>query len=376
MNDRWFAAFCQDPRKAITDLFSGRTGAGSSMRLDVPELLLLWFPPTLVAERIQLDDALLAWLLEMREGYALQVERLGLSVYAKRVGDALIALQLLGLPRARSEIRENMESWLSWLTPLRVAPERDPALECLRLLTQGQPDIRHTATWFRHAVDGRPEYLTVALVGLQRLPNDGDAKKNQSLMLQALLDHAATTFDDLKEALSFFNRRFAALRGLYPRGPQHWQHVLAEVLSRFQRRVTTQIGEALANELRKVQPAKHGSPFPHDKAHAQEQKTGLEAGVDYDHSRKAGNRGDVWKHGVLVALAGIIAKHSGQFRYVESHSGAPVHQLKSENKEWKQGVGKAVGHSGRYASAAKACVEGGRYPAGWVLVAEELSDRF
>ena len=146
VSDRWIEAFRQDPQMAVANLFTGR-GAGSSMRLDVPELLRLWFPPSLAEERAQLDDALLAWLLEMRESCASQINRLGLSAYGKRIGDALIALQLLDLPRAKGEIRENMDAWLRWLTPLRTAPERDPALECLRLLTQGQTDVarRHMA---------------------------------------------------------------------------------------------------------------------------------------------------------------------------------------------------------------------------------------
>ena len=262
MSDRWFAAFRQDPQSAVADLFSVRTGVGSSLRLDVPELLRLRFPPNLAEERRQLDSALLAWLLEMRESYSSQVERLGYSVYGKRVGDALIALQLLDLPQARGEIRENMDAWLRWLSPLRLAPERDPALECLRLLTQGQPDTRHTATWLRLAVDRRSEYLTVALTGLQLLPNGGDPWKNQVLMLQALLCHATTTFHEVNGALKAFNRRFGALRGLYPRASQHWHDVLEEALPRFQHQVSAPLSKDLVDELRKRQPAKRRKALP------------------------------------------------------------------------------------------------------------------
>lgn len=170
MSDRWLAAFRQDPQKAVSDLFTGRAGVSTSMRLDVPELLHMWFPPNSAEERAQLDDALLAWLVEMRDGYTSQVARLGFSVYGKRVGDALVALQLLDLPRARGEIRKEVDDWLRWLTPLRLGSARDPALECYRLLTHGQPDTRHTPTWLRLAADGRPEYLTVALTGCGGCP--------------------------------------------------------------------------------------------------------------------------------------------------------------------------------------------------------------
>ncbi len=256
MSDRWFETFGQNPQRAVADLFTGRAGVGSSLRFDVPELLRLWFPPSLVEERRRLDDTLLAWLREMRGSYASQVERLGFPVYGKRVGDALIALQLLNLPQARGEIRKDMDAWLRWLSPLRLAPERDPALECLRLLTQGQPDTRHTATWLRLAVDRRAEYLTVALAGLQLLPNGGDARKNQVLMLQALLRHATTTFHEVNGALKDFNRRFGALRGLYPRGPQHWHDVLEAALAGFQHQVSTQLAKDLADKLPKRQPAR------------------------------------------------------------------------------------------------------------------------
>ena len=180
MSDSWFEAFRRDPDRAVADLFSGRAGAGSDLRLDVPELLYQQFPPSLADERARLDDALGSWLSDMREGYASQVQRLGFSVYGKRVGDALVALQLLDLPQTRDRIRTDTGAWLRWLSPLRLAPERDPALECLRLLTRGQPDTRHTALWLRLAADPRPEYLIVALAGLRLLPNQDDARKNQT----------------------------------------------------------------------------------------------------------------------------------------------------------------------------------------------------
>ena len=233
MSGPWLDAFRRDPRRAIADLFSGRAGASSDLRLDVPELLYQQFPPGLSDERAQLDDALGSWLSDMREDYASQVKRLGFPVYGKRVGDALVALQLLDLPRTRDRIRTDTGAWLRWLSPLRLAPERDPGLECFRLLTRGQPDAGHPALWLRLATDPRPEYLTVALAGLRLLPNQGDARKNQVLMLQALLRHAVKIHHEAGKARAFFNGHLAALRGLFPRGPQHWNRVLDEALEGF-----------------------------------------------------------------------------------------------------------------------------------------------
>ena len=250
MSAPWIEAFRRDPGQAVADLFSGRAGASSDLRLDVPELLYQQFPQSWVDERAQLDDALGSWLSDMREGYASQVQRLGFSVYGKRVGDALVALQLLDLPRTRDWIRTDPGAWLGWLSPLRLAPERDPGLECFRLLTRGQPDARHTALWLRLAADPRPEYLTVALAGLRLLPNQDDARKNQVLMLQALLRHAAGIHHDADKASTFFNRHLAALRGLFPRGPQHWNRVLNEALDSFPEHTEEPIAREPTDALR------------------------------------------------------------------------------------------------------------------------------
>ena len=266
MIDRWVEAFGDQPEKAVADLFCGRAGLSSDLRLDIPELLYQTFPPNLADDRAQLDKALLSWLLNMRQEYPPQVKLLGFPVYAKRICDALIALQLLNLPGARHRIRAELDAWLGWLSPLRLAPERDPALECLRLLTLGQPDDAYTAMWFRLSADPRSEYLTVALEGLRLLPNQDDARTNQMLMLQAILRHAITIRHEASE--SFFARQFAALRGLFPRGPQHWKQVLAEACIGFQEHTQVQaaieLGEALRKKWLDDPPSHRQVPVPQE----------------------------------------------------------------------------------------------------------------
>ena len=191
------------------------------------------------------------------------MERLGFSVYGKRVGDALIALQLLELPETRHRIRADMDPWLRWLLPLRLAPERDPALECRRLLTRGQPDARHTAMWLRLASDRRPEYLTVALVGLRLLPEQrDDARANQRLMLQALLRHAVSARHEVSAARRLFSQRYAALRGLFPRAPAHWNRLLHEALDGFDNSAQERLARELAREVREGMTSERSRPPP------------------------------------------------------------------------------------------------------------------
>ena len=132
MIEAWRDTFRRDPQQGVEDLFSGRAGFGADLRLDVPELLYQEFPdrPDRADQREQLDQALLGWLHAMRRDYASQVRRLGYAAYGKRIGDALIAAQLLDLQRINHQARETLDAWLRWLVPLRLAPERDPALEC------------------------------------------------------------------------------------------------------------------------------------------------------------------------------------------------------------------------------------------------------
>ena len=98
--------------------------------------------------------------------------------------------------------------------------------------------------------------------------------------------------------------------------------------------------------------------------------------MEYSHSRKAGNEGDVWKHAVLLALAGAMPVGDNVI-YVESHSGAPVHKL-SAGGEWQRGVGRVVAEVACHSDYRKTTAPWLRrteYPASWVLVANRLAGR-
>jgi 23S rRNA A2030 N6-methylase RlmJ len=98
--------------------------------------------------------------------------------------------------------------------------------------------------------------------------------------------------------------------------------------------------------------------------------------MEYDHSRKAGKPGDVWKHSVLLALANVLPATSDTFRYVDTHCGAPVHDL-GRAEEWERGVGRfARNEAGdcQYADVTSNWLASDRYPASWVLVVESTCD--
>lgn len=225
---RWRESFARDPDQAISDLFNGRAGLGMAFRRDLAEILYQEFgnEAEQAADREKLDDALFAWLSNMRRNYRQEVARLDFDVYGKRLCEALRTLQLLSLPRSIHHIREVHSAWLRWLAPLRLAPERDPALESWRLISQAQPNGASPAPWLQLARDRRPEYLDVALLGLQRLPLS-DQKDNQVLQVSALLHHYGALSGSPEQQQPEFKRHLAALRGLYPRGPAHWQEVVA-----------------------------------------------------------------------------------------------------------------------------------------------------
>lgn len=64
--------------------------------------------------------------------------------------------------------------------------------------------------------------------------------------------------------------------------------------------------------------------------------------TSYDHSKKAGNEGDVIKHAFLLdAIDRLLAEpdRNGPIWYVDTHAARPYHRLRSSGK-WTSGVGK------------------------------------
>ena len=98
---------------------------------------------------------------------------------------------------------------------------------------------------------------------------------------------------------------------------------------------------------------------------------------DYNHSEKAGNRGDVWKHFILTVLARNITLDSDSIHYVDCHAGAPFHHL-IKGGEWQHGVKHLIDNAtndNAYVNIVKKYWPE-KYPSGWLLVANVLAERF
>ena len=79
-------------------------------------------------------------------------------------------------------------------------------------------------------------------------------------MLQALLRHAVSARHDVSAARRLFNQRYAALRGLFPRGPAHWNRLLREALDGFAKSTQERLARELAHELRERMTSERSRP--------------------------------------------------------------------------------------------------------------------
>ncbi len=71
--------------------------------------------------------------------------------------------------------------------------------------------------------------------------------------------------------------------------------------------------------------------------------------IMYDHTDKAGNRGDVWKHFLLLTVLDYLLDgkdlEERPFRYTETHAGRDRYVL-SRSGEWETGIGALVPRKG------------------------------
>lgn len=97
--------------------------------------------------------------------------------------------------------------------------------------------------------------------------------------------------------------------------------------------------------------------------------------TEYNHSRKTGNAGDVWKHFILLNVADCLAG-TGSFTYAETHSGIGIYSL-GESGEWRNGIGRIlkVDHLSNhpyFQIAQQHILQSQTYLGSWNLLSEHL----
>ncbi|MGE0640858.1 MAG: 23S rRNA (adenine(2030)-N(6))-methyltransferase RlmJ [Thermoanaerobaculia bacterium] len=95
----------------------------------------------------------------------------------------------------------------------------------------------------------------------------------------------------------------------------------------------------------------------------------------YDHARKAGNRGDVWKHFLLLTAFSRALLSKPDLLYRESHAGAPKHVL-GKLGEWRRGIARVLPPAADleatpyFRQFPSPIGPGDSYPSSWSQVAE------
>ena len=100
----------------------------------------------------------------------------------------------------------------------------------------------------------------------------------------------------------------------------------------------------------------------------------------YNHNNYAGNKGDVWKHVILLSAVRNVLRAkrlADPFFYCETHSGKHSYRL-PETGSWQRGIGRINSISGTLGNHPYFCIQGNGLASGsiyhgsWSLVAEYL----
>lgn len=98
------------------------------------------------------------------------------------------------------------------------------------------------------------------------------------------------------------------------------------------------------------------------------------------HNRKAGNKGDVWKHFVLTTVVNALltSKNADQsFSYVDTHCSLGAFSLVGAD-EWRKGIGRFFDNDWKlanhpYFEIERRASELGKYFGSWMIVKEFTS---
>ena len=248
----WLAELRANPAQAVADLLAGRSDKYPYARLRDAEFLLRVLPRRegREDEYDKLETALLEWLNERRrEPWTIRTKH-GLPVYVAALIEALDAVQLLGLRRVAGQLGELHNAYLRWLEPLRMGQATDPALElwrCHALLPNDRRFLPHWMHFCDEAGSTRPAtYLGVALQGLRELPGE-DAAASLRYALLGVAHHYLAR-QEQSDAKAELRSHCAALRFVYPYGPDGWRKEWDKVMSELKREQADMVRAALDDQ--------------------------------------------------------------------------------------------------------------------------------
>ncbi len=225
----WLAEFDANPMAAFDGMIRGVAVPFPYSRGEPREALALLFGALSERDplRARLDATLGDWLDQRRLDRPDQRAAYGVERAIQEISDALHLVYRLELPETAARLREGYFRYRGWLGSLRLNSARDALGEFWTALAHHQTDGRFLSRWYHlceeAALDRNPGDLSVALLGLRRLPPDGAPKPLDAALHGLALWGARLGEQDHAR----FRRQWRALRALYPRGPEAWlEHVL------------------------------------------------------------------------------------------------------------------------------------------------------
>lgn len=239
----WLAEFERDPAEAVDELLRGVADVAPYERAGAADVLATLFGGLAEdnPDRRALDEALGDWLFARRgDGPKVRREH-GMNRYVEELIQALTAVYRLRLTGTAERLRASFASFHGWLKSLALGPGQDPALELWQIMALMQHDRRFLGDWYRlceEAGHSLPEaYLTVGLLGLRRIPGyEGEeVEPGGSLRPEVIagLFRWAARLPQGPASRKIFQRRFGALRVLYPRSPQRWRDIILPLLEAY-----------------------------------------------------------------------------------------------------------------------------------------------
>ena len=236
----WLAQFEDAPEAAFGDLLAGYADIHPYERADAPDAARMLFGPLDQDDRARklLGPAILSWL-EKRRKQQLPAARPKLQRQVREISEAFEIVGLLDVTDAAVGLRRRFILWNEWTARLVLSPARDARATFWRTLALTQKLVSEAAPqldadglapmWQRICREAGARlprhYLSIGLLGLRRLPKRDNA--SELPWIAGLAQWAIAQ----RPADAEFKAEWFGLKPLYPRAPERWRKLVANLLS-------------------------------------------------------------------------------------------------------------------------------------------------